>query len=90
MKTLILLFIVSSVGAIEQNTYYDRNGYYEGYSNTVGQHTTYYDRNGYMVGSRTTTSAERPAPTLQLAPIPIPGTYQGITQPYVDIIGDPE
>jgi len=90
MRALILLLVASTAGAIEQSTYYDRNGYYEGYSNTVGQHTTYYDRNGYMIGSRATTGEDKSAPSIQLAPVPIPGTYKGITQPYIDVIGDPE
>lgn len=91
MKTLILLLILLPATSGAATSYYNQYGTYEGNSVTNGPYTTYYDYRGNYLGNAVTTPPN-PAPvyTPRIELAPIPGTYDGITPPGIEMIGVPE
>ena len=92
MKLLLLLILLPATsGAV--TSYYNNYGTYEGQSVKQGDSRFYYNYRGDYMGQSVTTSPEvapvrEPAPSIHLAPVP--GTYEGINDPGVEMIGDPE
>ena len=92
MKLLLLLILLpASAGAM--TTYYNSYGTYEGQSYQQGNSRFYYNYRGDYMGQAVDTSPSpnpapvyRPAPRIELTPIP--GSYEGLTP--TEMIGDPE
>ena len=89
---LLLLLILLPVSAGANSNYYNNYGTYEGTRVDVGNYGYYYNYRGDFMGTQVTTPnpapVYQPAPKIELAPIP--GSYEGITPPGLDMIGDPE
>lgn len=92
VKLLTLLALLpASAGAV--TSYYNNYGTYEGESIQHGNSRLYYNYRGDYMGQSITTSPEvapvrETAPSIHLAPVP--GTYEGINDPGIEMIGDPE
>jgi hypothetical protein len=92
MKTLILLLILLPVSAGANTFYYNNYGTYEGQAVSQGNSRFYYNYRGDYMGQAVDNTVPNPAPAysprIELAPIP--GTYEGLTPPGIEMIGDPE